>query len=191
MSPLAKTFLSWYEAGDFPMADPDGQVARYSSDPRGILPLSEFHIPRRLQRWLPRQPYTLTHNRAFREVMEGCASRKSTWISTGIIDGFCQLHCEGYAHSLEAWLGDELVGGLYGLCLGGTFCGESMFSRADHASKVCLVELARRLQLGGFELIDCQSITPTLRQFGARWVDFATYFRWFQRLRSRDCHLGE
>ena len=163
VSSLARAFLALYERGYFPMADENGDLRGYCYDPRGVLPLQEFHIPRRLQRWLRQNPYTVTHNQAFEQVIQSCGQRKSTWISTEISQGFCQLHRMGLAHSWEAWHQGQLVGGLYGLALGGTFCGESMFQRADHASKVCLVELVTRLRQAGFDLIDCVRSVPAKR----------------------------
>ena len=190
MSPLAERYLALYEHGYFPMADGSGRVGAYCYDPRGILPLSEFHIPRRLQRWLRSCPYAITHNRAFAEVIRGCGGRQHTWLCPEIETTFGELHEHGWAHSLEAWQGDELVGGLYGVVLGGTFCGESMFHRAPQASKACLVELYRRMCQGGFDLIDCQDVTPTLAQFGAREIPFAEYFLRFRRNREKECTLN-
>ncbi|MBX3167823.1 MAG: leucyl/phenylalanyl-tRNA--protein transferase [Candidatus Eremiobacteraeota bacterium] len=171
------------------MADQDGRVRAYCYDPRGVLPLAEFHIPRRLTRWLRRQPYRLTLDQAFPEVIRCCGQRNHTWLCPEIESAFCELHQAGLAHSLEAWQGEQLVGGLYGLALGGTFCGESMFSSADNASKACLVELYRRMCQGGFDLIDCQDVTSTLAQFGARHIPFAQYFEMFRSSREKDCKL--
>ena len=171
------------------MADHDGRVRAYCYDPRGVLPMAEFHIPRRLSRWLRTQPYRLTLDQAFPEVIRRCGQRNNTWLCPEIESIFCELHGAGLAHSLEAWQGDQLVGGLYGLALGGTFCGESMFSCADNASKACLVELYRRMHLGGFELIDCQDVTSTLAQFGARQIPFDQYFEMFRSYREKDCKL--
>lgn len=172
------------------MADERGVVGAYCYDPRGVLPLEEFHIPRRLQRWLRGQPYRITHNQAFRRVIARCGARLHTWLCPEIEQVFGELHEHGWAHSLEAWHGDELVGGLYGMVLGGTFCGESMFHDAPHAGKACLVELYHRMVRGGFDLIDCQDVTPTLAQFGARKMPFADYFRRFQAARHKVCSLN-
>lgn len=171
------------------MADPQGVLRIQRYDPRGVLLLDEHHVPRRLQRWLRQCPYRITHNQAFAEVVLGCAERVLTWINRDIIESFCELHEAGLGHSLEAWEEDRLVGGLYGLSLGATFCGESMFHRAPQASKACLAELLRRLKKGGFELIDCQDVTPTLAQFGARWMPFEEYFERFRRNREKKCCL--
>ena len=171
------------------MADNEGRVRAYCYDPRGVLPLAEFHTPRRLTRWLRAQPYRLTLNQAFPEVISNCGQRGNTWLCPEIETTFCELHRAGLAHSVEAWQGEQLVGGLYGLGLGGTFCGESMFSRADNASKACLVELQRRMRQGGFVLIDCQDVTPTLAQFGARHIAFDQYYEMFRTYREKDCSL--
>jgi leucyl/phenylalanyl-tRNA---protein transferase len=190
MLPLAKVFLGLYEQGWFPMADEDGKLKAYCYDPRGVLPLEEFHIPARFARSLRRSPYRITCDQAFADVVLGCSQRTTTWISQEIMDGFVELHNAGLAHSLEAWEGDQLVGGLYGIALGATFCGESMFSRASGASKACLVELYHHLTGRGFRLIDCQQVTPTLAQFGARYMPFPEYFRLFQQYRSVQCLWG-
>lgn len=186
VSPRAQAFLALYEKGWFPMDEGSGLKA-YCYNPRGVLPLDEFHIPRRLARWLRHCPYTVTHNQAFEQVIQACAQRERTWISPEIVSGFLELHEAGLAHSMEAWHEGTLAGGLYGLALGGTFSGESMFHRADGASKACLVELVRQLREAGFELIDCQSVTATLQQFGARLVPFSDYFQRFQQLRDKVC----
>jgi leucyl/phenylalanyl-tRNA--protein transferase len=159
----------------------------YRYDPRGVLPVEEFHVPRRLLR--SRLPYRVTHNQAFQQVIASCVRPGNTWISQEIEEAFSELHQLGWAHSFEAWQGDELVGGLYGLALGATFCGESMFHRAPGASKATLLELHRRLVEGGFDLIDCQEVTPTLAQFGARWISFAEYFQRFRCNREKRCNL--
>jgi len=190
MSPLAQRYLALYEEGYFPMANDQGKVAPYCYDPRGVLLLEEFHIPRRLERWLKSSPYRLTHNQAFPEVIRRCGERSRTWLCPEIVDTFCELHQHGWAHSLEAWLDSHLVGGLYGLALGGTFCGESMFHLETHASKACLVELVQRMLRGGFHLIDCQDVTPTMAQFGARFMRFREYFQLFRRYRKDECSLN-
>ena len=162
-----------YTMGLFPMARTRGDSKLYWIDPeeRGILPLQDFHVPRSLKKTLRQGRYRMSVDTAFRAVMEGCAEaktgREDTWINGQIVDLFCQLHAMGLAHSVESWDGDRLVGGLYGLALGGAFFGESMFSRATDASKVALVDLVARLKLGGFLLLDTQFITEHLSRFGA------------------------
>lgn len=164
--------LRCYRRGVFPMADSatDGQVFLVDPDKRGIMPLDRFHVPRRLRKTVRQDPYTITVNKAFARVIEGCAEpnpgRLSTWINPMIHNLYGQLHRDGHAHSIEAWDGATLVGGLYGVALGGAFFGESMFSRARDASKVCLVHLAARLIGQGYALLDAQFHNPHLEQFG-------------------------
>ena len=139
-------------------------------DLRGILPLDAFHIPKRLKRTVRQEPYRVSVDTAFTRVMEMCAEsadgRESTWINSTILNLYSALHREGYAHSVECWEGERLVGGLYGVALGGAFFGESMFSRATDASKIALVHLVARLIQGGFALLDAQFHNPHLEQFG-------------------------
>lgn len=190
MSPLADRYLALYEHGYFPMADDSGKVGAFCYDPRGVLPVAEFHIPRRLERWLRARPYQITCNQAFPQVIRLCGERQRTWLCAEIEETFCELHRHGWAHSLEAWHQGQLVGGLYGMTLGGTFCGESMFHREPHASKACLIELYQRMVQGGFDLIDCQEVTPTLAQFGARQIRFSEYYGLFRQYRKKECNLN-
>lgn len=139
-------------------------------DMRGILPLRGFHIPKRLARKVKQDPFRITCDQAFTRVMEMCAEsargRETTWINSQILNLYSALHRQGHAHSVECWDGDALVGGLYGVALGGAFFGESMFSRATDASKIALVHLVARLLEGGFVLLDAQFHNPHLEQFG-------------------------
>jgi leucyl/phenylalanyl-tRNA--protein transferase len=165
-----------YCVGAFPMSDArDGEIRWYSPDPRALLPLEEesFKVSRSLRRRVNSGCYRVTMNRAFERVIRACAeprpSEAQTWINDAIIDVYCQLHAAGLAHSVEAWAGEgdpELVGGLYGVSLGGAFFGESMFHRATDASKVCLVKLVEHLRDNGFSLLDVQFVNPHLEQFG-------------------------
>jgi leucyl/phenylalanyl-tRNA--protein transferase len=169
----ADLLLAAYASGWFPMADDLGQLSWYSPDPRGIIPLDAFHVPARLQRVVRKGNYRIAVDAAFEDVIRACAEAErdpmdaGTWISEEIIDSYIALHYQGYAHSVEAWAGDRLVGGLYGVSLGGAFFGESMFHRATDASKVALVALVERLRSRGFALLDTQWLTPHLEQFGA------------------------
>jgi leucyl/phenylalanyl-tRNA--protein transferase len=161
------SLLRAYAAGIFPMGLEDGSLGWFSPDPRGILPLEGFHIPKGLRRALKKHTFEIRCDTAFAEVMLGCADRESTWIDPVIFNSYTRLHELGFAHSVEAWRGGRLVGGLYGVALRGLFCGESMFSRETDASKICLVHLVERLRRGGFILLDTQWTTPHLRTFGA------------------------
>ena len=158
-----------YEAGYFPMAMDDGELRWYSPDPRGVLPLDRFHAPRRLLRVVRSARFEISFDRAFREVMAGCAAdrEEGNWINGEILDSYGTLHEHGLAHSVEVWSGGELAGGLYGVSLGGAFFGESMFHRVSDASKVALWALVERLRDRKFTLLDVQWLTPFLAACGA------------------------
>jgi len=161
-----------YRRGVFPMAETrdDPNLFLIDPDERGVLPLKGFHVPKRLGRTVRKAPYKVTLNKAFGRVIEGCAAstqnRDTTWINAAILNLYSSMHREGHAHSIECWQGEELVGGLYGVSIGGAFFGESMFSRATDASKVALVHLVARLIAGGYTLLDAQFHNPHLDQFG-------------------------
>ncbi|MDP6565087.1 MAG: leucyl/phenylalanyl-tRNA--protein transferase [Alphaproteobacteria bacterium] len=165
--------LKAYAAGVFPMSESRDDPNLFWVDPeqRGVLPLDDFHLSRRLRRTVRAEPFEISVDGAFARVIDGCAGpgpgRWSTWINESIVELFTTLHQRGFAHSVEAWSDDELAGGLYGIALGGAFFGESMFSRHKDASKVALVHLVARLRLAGFSLLDTQFVTEHLRQFGA------------------------
>jgi leucyl/phenylalanyl-tRNA--protein transferase len=179
--------LRGYCVGAFPMADSrHGDVGWYSPDPRAILPLEAVHVRRSLQREIRREPFRLTADEAFEQVIAACAQPRpghpDTWINPEIEDVYTLLHHAGIGHSLEAWeLGKNgkrtLVGGIYGLALGGAFFGESMFSRRPYASQICLVALARRLRERGFTLFDVQFTNPHLEQFGVVEIPRDAYMR--------------
>jgi leucyl/phenylalanyl-tRNA--protein transferase len=173
--------LNAYAIGIFPMAENRDDPELYWVDPdlRGILPLDGFHLPRRLARTLRQGPFEIRADSAFAEVLRGCAEatsdRPQTWINAEIELLYTQLFERGHAHSVEAWADGELVGGLYGVHIGGAFFGESMFSRATDASKVALAHLVARLRSGGFSLLDTQFVTTHLAQFGAIQIPRADY----------------
>lgn len=158
-----------YQAGYFPMGMDDGQIGWFSPDPRGVLPLEAFHVSRRLARVLRSGRFAVTIDRDFRRVMRECAADRDegTWINDEILDVYGQLHDRRLAHSVEVWADGALAGGLYGVCLGGAFFGESMFHRVTDASKVALASLVEHLQACGFLLLDTQWSTPFLETFGA------------------------
>lgn len=171
--PTVDMLLSGYAQGIFPMAHPseENEIYWYAPDPRGLLPIEDFHTPSRLEQTYRQEPFEMRVNTAFGEVIRGCAEPRgdqntTTWISEGIIEAYTQLHRLGYAHSVEAWEGERLVGGLYGVSLGGLFAGESMFYRETDASKICLVFTAERLEERGFGLFDVQWTNAHLEQFG-------------------------
>ena len=161
-----EALLNAYANGVFPMAE-DGEILWFSPVRRGLIPLdSRFRIPHGLRRTLKRGPFEVRWNTAFREVMLACAERKETWIDEVILESYCALHEEGFAHSVECWDADGLQGGLYGVALAGVFFGESMFHRKTDASKVALVALVETLREKNFHLLDTQWMTDHLRQFG-------------------------
>jgi leucyl/phenylalanyl-tRNA---protein transferase len=172
-----------YSIGIFPMASrrSDPSVHWVAPPMRGVLPLSTFHIPRRLRRTLRANPFEIHCDQEFEQVIDACAAPREghpeTWINPEICRVFCELHRLGYAHSVEAWRDGRLVGGLYGLALGGAFFGESMFSTDTDASKVALVHLVARLRIGGFALLDIQFVTEHLRQFGAVEIPATVYLQ--------------
>jgi leucyl/phenylalanyl-tRNA--protein transferase len=171
--------LNAYSQGVFPMADDDGTIYWYDPDPRAIIPLEEFHIPRSLARRIRKGGFEIRFDTAFREVMTACAepvlAREKTWINQEFIEAYTRLHHLGFAHSVETWLDDELAGGLYGVSVRGLFAGESMFSRVTDSSKIALVYLIERLRQGGFCLLDVQFMTPHLKRFGAVEIFRAEY----------------
>lgn len=166
-----------YRMGIFPMALEGGEIAWFSPDPRGVIPLQEFHIPRGLTRFLRTSPFELRVDSAFREVVEGCADRKETWIDGVILESFCELHRLGYAHSVETWCEGSLVGGLYGVAIGGAFFGESMFSRESNASSTALVNLVQIMRDRGMVLLDTQWANDHLDRFGCCEIPRAEYMR--------------
>ena len=170
-----------YCQGIFPMAEDDGQICWYSPDPRAILPLERFHVPRSLATIVGRSLFEIRVNTAFKQVITACSARKPTWISPQIRAAYVQLHQLGLAHSVESWQNGQLLGGLYGVALGGAFMGESMFHRVRDASKVALVALVDRLKERGFELLDVQFLTEHLQRFGAVQIPRREYL---QRLSS-------
>lgn len=179
--------LQAYASGLFPMAEDRQDHDLFWVDPeeRGIIPLFDFHIPRSLAKKIRQEKFHVTVDSAFRDVVSSCATpargRETTWISERIEALYTDLHQRHFAHSVECWHGKQLVGGLYGVALGGAFFGESMFSRERDASKVALVYLVARLIAGGFGLLDTQFITDHLKQFGAEEIPRADYQ---QRLRD-------
>ena len=175
----ADLLLSAYAQGIFPMAMSRNTAELYWFEPRqrGIIPLQKFHISRSLARVIRRETFTIRTNTAFRAVVEGCADRPETWINPALFALYDELHARGYAHSLEVWRGADLVGGVFGLTLGGAFFGESMFSRATDASKVALAHCVDRLNRAGFTLFDTQYLTPHLASLGGIEIPRADYRR--------------
>lgn len=164
-----------YRMGIFPWYSPGQPILWWSPDPRLVLFPADFHVPKRLGRVLRSGQFTVTFDRAFRRVIDGCASaprpeQDGTWITPEMTTAYCRLHRAGYAHSVECWEQGELAGGLYGISLGGSFFGESMFSKVPNASKVALARLVERLRLWRFDLIDCQVPSAHLIRLGAQEI---------------------
>lgn len=199
----AERLLLAYRHGIFPWYGEGEPILWWSPDPRCVLFPAEVHISRRLRRTMAQLPFRISCNRVFARVIADCAdvrlaAGEATWLVTEMQAAYLQLHHMGYAHSVEAWQGERLVGGLYGLAIGPFFFGESMFSRVRDASKVVLVTLADFLGRAGFELIDCQVTNPHLLSLGAREIprrDFLARLKWhaqndpepFARISLPDC----
>ena len=168
-----------YRQGIFPMGDPEtGAINWYQPEPRTIFDLEDFHVPRRLRKTLRRGIFRFTINAAFREVIENCARRnqpEDVWITPEMVELYCEMHERGKAHSVEAWVGESLAGGLYGVALGGAFMGESMFHTVRDASKACLVFLVEHLRSRGFALLDTQFPNDHLAQFGFLMIPHEEY----------------
>jgi leucyl/phenylalanyl-tRNA---protein transferase len=180
--------LTAYCNGYFPMADSKtGEIGWYSPDPRAIFPLEGFKIPRSLKLTIKKGIFQVKIDTRFEEVMRGCADRDETWISEEIVRSYVRLHDIGYGHSVETWNNGELVGGLYGVAVGGAFFGESMFSAERDASKVALVSLVERMKERGFQLLDTQYITPHLSRFGAREIPKREYLKKLEIAITKEC----
>ncbi len=171
--------LAAYRHGCFPWYQEGQPLLWWSPDPRTVLFPDELHVSRSLRKRMRHGDYRVTFDKAFAEVIQGCAGPRSyadgTWITTPMQDAYVRLHEMGVAHSVEVWQQGQLVGGLYGLAMGELFFGESMFSRATDASKVGFVTLVERLREWGFALIDCQMPTRHLESFGARSIPRAAF----------------
>lgn len=178
-----QVLLKAYSCGIFPMAESADDPALYWIEPqhRGILPLDDVHVPRRLAKTVRAGAMRVTVDTDYEGVIEGCAAeragRRSTWINGRIRGLYRDLFRLGHCHTVEVWDEDRLVGGLYGVALGGAFFGESMFSYARDASKIALVHLAGRLIAGGFTMLDTQFVTDHLRQFGTIEIDRDAFHR--------------
>jgi leucyl/phenylalanyl-tRNA--protein transferase len=185
-----------YRLGIFPWYAEDEPILWWSPDPRLVLYPQEFHLSRSLQKVIRRGDFTVTMDRAFEAVIRACAgvrtaSGEGTWIVPDMIAAYCGLHRRGLAHSVEAWQGQRLAGGLYGVSLGSAFFGESMFARVKNASKVALATLAAWLQANGFDLIDCQVTTGHLQRLGAREIPREHYLQELSRCLQNSTRIGK
>lgn len=187
--------LRAYAEGIFPMAEQRGDPELFwvSPEMRGIIPLDGFHVPKRLARTVKSERFDMTADLAFADVMRACAEptpdRPESWINDEILRLYTALHAAGHAHSIECWREGKLVGGLYGVKLGGAFFGESMFTRERDASKVALVHLVARLRRGGFSLLDTQFLTAHLARFGTIEIPRAQYHDLLARAISHDAEF--
>jgi len=172
-----------YRAGIFPWYSEGEPILWWAPSPRLILEPKDFHVSKRLARTIRQQRFTVTLDQAFSQVMQACATvdtraSAGSWITSDMIAAYCRLHEAGYAHSVECWQEDELVGGLYGVSLGTVFFGESMFSRVADSSKVALAGLVRQCLAWDFDCIDCQLPTRHLQGMGAREMDGEQFYPW-------------
>ncbi len=175
-----------YRSGIFPWSvEP---ITWWSPERRGVFEWEKFHVPRSLARTLRKKPFEITRDKAFRRVMEGCGAREEgTWIAPEFIEAYTRLHEAGHAHSVECWQGKELVGGIYGVAVGGAFAGESMFHRVSDASKVALHHLVEHLRARGFALLDIQMVTDTTVALGAIEISRAEYLRRLKKAAALEC----
>ncbi|MDH5723570.1 MAG: leucyl/phenylalanyl-tRNA--protein transferase [Alphaproteobacteria bacterium] len=197
--------LEAYAQGLFPMARSGHSpyIDWYCPKNRGQLSITQLHIPKKLGRMVKKMeisgaPYEIRIDTEFESVMRNCAMtneeehmRKETWINEDIIKVFCKLHEMGYAHSVECWQGGQLTGGLYGLAIGGLFCGESMFSTAPNTSKACLIHLVARLWKKGYSVLDTQFVNDHLLQFGVYEVPYESYLEQLEHALRQDCTFKE
>lgn len=175
-----------YRSGIFPWYEEGQPILWHSPDPRMVLRAPDLHVPRSLGKTLRKRPFRLTMDRAFPAILDACArtarpGQRTTWITVAMRRAYGELHAQGHAHSVEAWSGEKLAGGLYGVSLGGVFFGESMFARENDASKVAFVALVTQLQAWSIDLIDSQVFTPHLARFGAFECSRAAYLRALRR----------
>ena len=194
MHPLLtpEILTSAYANGIFPMADDDGEILWFCPDPRAVIELDRFHVSKTLRQLYNQRRFDLTVDRDFARVIRSCAERpEGTWISEDMIEAYTRLHELGMVHSIEAWRGGELAGGLYGLALGGVFCGESMFHRQRDASKVALVYLVERMTERSFCLLDVQFMTDHLKRFGAKLISRGEYLRRLHEAVDQPCRLAD
>lgn len=188
----ASFLLNAYRQGFFPMADATtGEINWYSPDPRGILPLESLKVSRSLRRVINRGAFEIRIDTAFEPVLGFCRAREETWISETIVRSYLNLFMLGHAHSVEAWRGERLAGGLYGVSIGGAFFGESMFTLERDASKVALAALVGRLRDRGFTLLDTQFLTPHLAGLGAIEIPREEYLRKLVHAVGLSCTFAE
>jgi leucyl/phenylalanyl-tRNA---protein transferase len=184
--------LDAYRSGVFPMTDADGVTRWYTADPRGVLPLDAFHCPKSLGQIVRQRKFDVRINHDFEAVVRACKSvyrpdAQGEWIGEDIVRAYTQLHRNGHAHCVAAYQNQQLVGGLYGVSIGGAFFGESMFFITPNASKVCLVHLVQRLRARGYALLDTQMVTHHMKQFGCTHIPGSAYMQQLEHALTLDC----
>jgi len=188
---LPDRLLLAYRQGIYPCYSEEEPILWWSPDPRGVIPIDGLHIGKTLSKFIRREVYEVRINTAFEEVMIKCALRNeknsSRWITDEMLAAYKNLHIMGYAHSVEMWQGAELVGGLYGIAIGGMFAGESMFYRAPNASKMALVALSEHLKKQGFSLLDCQMVTDATKAMGGLEISRSEYLKRLDYALSLKC----
>lgn len=185
------TVINAYAQGIFPMADHDGTIHWYAPEPRAVLEHDNLHISRSLRATIRKGIYEIRMDTAFETVMRLCGAREQTWINESFIATYTQLHYAGLAHSVEAWKDGMLVGGLYGIALRAAFMGESMFSQATDASKVCLVALVEHLKARSYQLHDTQFLTPHLQSLGVTEIPRSVYEHRLRQALQIQCTWNE
>lgn len=184
--------LNAYRSGVFPMTDADGQTRWYTADPRGVLPLDAFHCPKSLAQIVRQRKFDVRVNFDFESVVRACKDvfrpeAHGGWIGDDIVRAYTQLHHNGHAHCIAAYQNQKLVGGLYGVSIGGAFFGESMFFTVPNASKVCLVHLVHRLRARGYALLDTQMVTDHMKQFGCTHMPGDAYMDQLEHAMTLKC----
>lgn len=188
--------LMAYQKGIFPWFNPGDPILWWAPDPRFVLFPEELKVSRSMRPYFNQKKFTVTIDRAFDQVIRACQNQRrkgqlgGTWITEDMIEGYSSLHQKGYAHSVEVWKDDTMVGGLYGISLGNIFFGESMFAKVSNASKFGFISLVRRLHELGFELIDCQQQTRHLESLGARCISRSDFLRYLKKNANMPDRLG-
>jgi len=184
----AELIIEAYANGIFPM-ESEREIRWYSPDPRCVIDINDFHVSKRLARKYRKQVFSMKIDTVWHEVLSQCANRQETWIGDQIKEAYTQLHHMGLAHSIEAFAGDKLAGGLYGVSLGGAFMAESMFHIDTDASKFCLIYLVEQLKKNGFVLLDVQYLTPHLSRFGAKLISRVEYLNRLTQSMCLECQF--
>lgn len=191
----SETLFEAYSFGIFPWPHPELPCLWFCPDERGVLDFSDLHISRSLEKFLRKTRFQVTFNKAFDDVIEECSRApragqpQGSWITPPMMKAYKKFHKEGYAHSVECWLGDRLVGGLYGVYVGGVFSGESMFYKESQASKFCLVKLVEALERNGLAWMDIQMVTSVTESLGGRYISKASFLERVERAHGQACEL--